>query len=137
MHWIRVDRYDVGSAARPRSVFQPVPCMHCETAPCEVVCPVEATVHDEEGINNMVYNRCIGTRYCSNNCPYKVRHFNFLHYTKEIDGPLKLMMNPDVTVRYRGVMEKCTYCTQRVEQAKYAAKRAGMDWKALPDGAVT
>jgi molybdopterin-containing oxidoreductase family iron-sulfur binding subunit len=122
--------------------------MHCENAPCEPVCPVSATVHDEEGINAMAYNRCIGTRYCSNNCPFKVRRFNYLDFThtgdiyveghvKDRMKTLKYQRNPDVTVRYRGVMEKCSYCTQRVEEAKVAQKRAGHDRKALPDGAVT
>jgi molybdopterin-containing oxidoreductase family iron-sulfur binding subunit len=148
MHWIRVDRYFTGDIDQPSAVHQPVPCMHCENAPCEPVCPVSATVHDEEGINTMAYNRCIGTRYCNNNCPYKVRRFNYLDFTHtgnvytdpfwvERMKTLKLQRNPDVTVRYRGVMEKCTYCTQRIEEAKYAQKRAGLDWKQLPDGAVT
>jgi molybdopterin-containing oxidoreductase family iron-sulfur binding subunit len=148
LHWIRIDRYFTGDIDQPAAVHQPVTCMHCENAPCEPVCPVSATVHDDEGINSMAYNRCIGTRYCNNNCPYKVRRFNYLDFTNtgnvwrnsheaERWQTLKLQRNPDVTVRYRGVMEKCTYCTQRVEQAKYAAKRAGQDWKALPDGAVT
>jgi molybdopterin-containing oxidoreductase family iron-sulfur binding subunit len=123
MFWIRVDTYYKGSLDNPGFTHMPVPCMHCEHAPCELVCPVEATVHDHEGLNLQVYNRCVGTRFCSNNCPYKVRRFNFYQFTRYNDPAYRAMYNPEVTVRWRGVMEKCSYCIQRISAARINAEK--------------
>jgi molybdopterin-containing oxidoreductase family iron-sulfur binding subunit len=140
MHWIRIDRYYHGSEAEPATVFQPVMCQHCNNAPCETVCPVLATVHSSDGINQQVYNRCIGTRYCENNCPYKVRRFNWFRYAHNprfdfnMNSPLGTMvLNPDVVVRSRGVMEKCSLCIQRVQAGKLAAEHSG---RTLRDGDI-
>ncbi|HMV49580.1 MAG TPA: 4Fe-4S dicluster domain-containing protein, partial [Blastocatellia bacterium] len=133
MHWLRIDTYFRGGEVNPEVYFQPMLCQHCENAPCEVVCPVNATVHDAEGLNVQVYNRCVGTRYCANNCPYKVRRFNYLLYGDWETGSLKNVRNPEVTIRSRGVMEKCTFCVQRIMNAKIESEKQG---RLVADGEI-
>jgi molybdopterin-containing oxidoreductase family iron-sulfur binding subunit len=133
MHWLRVDRYYEGDSDDPSTQFQPVPCMHCEKAPCEVGCPVNATIHDPDGLNAMIYNRCVGTRTCSSYCPYKVRRFNYFTYSVDRTSTLAAQYNPNVTVRERGVMEKCTYCIQRITAARITSEKAG---RRIADGEV-